>query len=305
MSCPLTPSPRKKQVLVTGADGQLGSELKRLLKQNPLKFDASFAGRHDLDIADKKAVENFFARHRDFDFVINCAAYTAVDKAETDIENCNKVNIAGVTNIVDAIIGSSTRLIQISSDYVFDGCKTLPYTEADAINPLSVYGSSKAKAEQIILDNVPEAVIIRTGWLYSSYGNNFVKTILKKARESAELKVVADQTGTPTYAADLADMILTAMTHNLDIPGGIYNFSNEGTATWYDFAKAIAELSGSTCVITPCSTAEYKTAANRPTYSVLDKTKTKQTLGIEIPTWRDSLSRCLAEIRKQEEQCQR
>lgn len=283
----------RKHVLVTGARGQLGHELTLALEAwDDVRFTA--VGREELDITDREAVERMLTALTP-DVVVNCAAYTAVDKAEDEPRRCLDINLEGVRNILKAIEGTKTRLIQISTDYVFDGTATEPYTEDYAMSPTGVYGRSKCEAERLIGRVRPDSVILRTGWLYSPYGHNFVKTILRKAVGGATLKVVNDQTGTPTSARDLAGAIVRIIEAE-DFKGGVYNYSNEGTATWYDFAKAIVESSGLTVDVVACSTADYPTRARRPAYSVLDKTKIKEILKIEIPHWSDSLAKCLERI---------
>lgn len=280
----------KNKVLITGCDGQLGYELQQSVLNYP-EIEAVFCNHHDLDITDHRKVESKL-NSGTFSHIVNCAAYTAVDNAEKDVHKCRAINVEGVKNIVEAVRNTPTRLIQVSTDYVFDGVKDKPYVENDSPNPLSVYGASKADAEQYILDRLPESVVLRTGWVYSGHGHNFVKTVLRNALAGNALKIVNDQQGTPTYAADMADTICRLIvSENAD--GGIYHYSGEGECTWYDFSRTIIRFAGITADITPCTTAEYPTPAKRPRYAVLDKSKIKDCLELEIPDWTDSLKRML------------
>lgn len=268
----------------------MGSELTEALRG----LDVTSAPRSVLDITDGQAVADFIGTGR-FTHVVNSAAYTAVDRAESDAETCRRVNVDGVENIVRAIGNTATKLIHISTDYVFDGKGDAPYAETDAPRPLSVYGLSKLESEKVISEHDVPAVVIRTGWLYSSYGRNFVKTILKMGAEGKRLRVVADQTGTPTCAADLAQAIRSIILAPEWIPG-VYHYGGEGRTTWFGFARTILELAGITAEIEPCSTAGYGAAAERPAFSVLDKSKIKRIYGIDIPYWKDSLRSCLEKI---------
>ncbi|MDE6157313.1 MAG: dTDP-4-dehydrorhamnose reductase [Muribaculaceae bacterium] len=277
------------RILVTGSEGQLGSELQLLLGG-----EALFVGHRELDLTDAVALEAFMRAHH-FDYVVNCAAYTAVDRAEEEKMQCSAANVGIPQNLARLAEELGYRIVHISTDYVFDGNSSRPYTEADKPSPLSVYGATKRKGETALLGLAPESVIIRTGWLYSSFGHNFVKTILARLKAGSALNVVCDQVGTPTYAADLALFIVNVI-HGHWTPG-IFNYSNEGVASWYDFAVAIAEEAGLDAQICPVSTSEYVTAAARPQYSVLDKTKVKATFGISIPHWRVSLRRCMKLIK--------
>ena len=276
-------------LLITGADGQLGQELRALLSA-----DTIFANREVLDITDKNAVKKFFSTH-DIDFVINCAAYTAVDKAEDDFEAADSVNRLGPALLAKY----GKRIIQVSTDYVFEGTTHLPYKEEDAVNPVSVYGSTKLAGEEAVLAEAETAVIIRTAWLYSSYGANFVKTMRRLGAERDSLGVIFDQIGTPTYAADLATAIVTILPQIKAGTKEIYHYSNEGVASWYDFAVAIMAESGLNCAVRPLETSEYPTKAARPTYSVLNKAKIRRDYGLTIPHWLDGLKRCIAELKKQ------
>lgn len=282
----------KQSVLVTGANGQLGSSLRKLTEDSLHIF--SFVDIDDLDLCDSDAVNNFFASNN-FDWIVNCAAYTNVDGAETDQEEAWEVNVSAVQNILNSINDSKTRLIHISTDFVFNGKKSSPYIEDDQPDPVSFYGKTKHESEKLVLGNSPNHIVVRTSWLYSKTGKNFVKTILNLAVEKPHINVVYDQIGTPTYSDDLANVILT-MLDEKNIEGGIYHYSNEGVASWYDFAHSIIELSGSNCKVNPITTGEYPTPAKRPNFSVMNKSKIKSTLGIEIPHWRDSLSILLKEL---------
>lgn len=281
-------------ILVTGSAGQLGNELKVSSKNYP-GYEFIFTDIDTLDITDREALIDTIKRN-DPDWIINCVAYNFVDKAETDQENAFRINSLAPGNISDAIKGSDCKLIHVSTDYVFDGCATTPYNENSVTNPQSAYGRSKLEGEKKALQH-PYTMIIRTSWLYSSFGNNFVKTILRLAGEKESIGVVFDQTGTPTYAADLADSILTIISkviRNQSVfTAGIYNFSNEGVCSWYDFATEITLEKGSKCRIKPILSKDFPSSALRPAYSVLDKNKVKETYGIEIPHWREGLKRCM------------
>jgi dTDP-4-dehydrorhamnose reductase len=284
----------KKNILLTGANGQLGSEIRKISADFPLF--AFFATDIDnLDICKKNDVEEFIKANK-IDFIINCAAYTAVDKAESDTDLCYKINRDAVKNIAEA--SGQARIIHISTDYVFDGNGNVPLKETDRTNPQSVYGASKLAGEEALQAICPDrAIIIRTAWLYSSFGNNFVKTMRRLGREKESLNVVNDQFGTPTYAADLAAAILHILTwteKNKSFPAGIYHYTDEGVCTWYDFTLKIHQIAGITdCKVHPVPASEYPTAAHRPAYSVLDKTKIKTSFALTIPEWQDSLQRCL------------
>ena len=275
-------------LLVTGANGQLGNELRLLLGEG-----AVYVGHGELDITDEAAVKAFFAGNS-FDFVINCAAYTAVDKAEDDTEAAEKVNSLGPLYLARY----GRRIVQISTDYVFDGTSCRPYTEKDAPNPVSVYGRTKLAGENAVLAGAECAVVIRTSWLYSSFGANFVKTMHRLGAERESLGVVFDQAGTPTYAADLAAAIVSMLPQIRPGMKEVCHFSNEGVASWYDFAVAIMEESHLACAVRPIESAEYPTRAARPAYSVLNKAKIKKDFGLSIPHWRDGLKRCVEAMKK-------
>ena len=276
--------------LVTGADGQLGRELRLVLGDRAVYADKAY-----LDITDEARVSAFFAE-RKFDVVINCAAYTAVDKAEDDAESADRVNRLGA----ELLARYGRRIIQISTDYVFDGESPRPYKEEDETRPMSVYGRTKRAGEEAVLAQADTAVIVRTSWLYSSFGGNFVKTMQRLGRERGSLGVVFDQVGTPTYAADLAAAV-TAMLS--EIPAGmkeIFHYSNEGVTSWYDFACAIMEMSGISCAVRPIESTEYPTRAARPSFSVLNKAKIKKRFGLAVPHWTDGLKRCVKTMERGE-----
>ena len=288
-------------ILITGCNGQLGNEMQLLAKENPQHkyfltdivipegLDATV-----LDITNRQAVEEFVETNQ-IDCIVNCAAFTAVDKAESAEELCNLLNNVAPGYLAQAVGKRGGSMIQVSTDYVFDGTNHTPYTEDQPTSPNSVYGRTKLAGEESVKTNCKNSMIIRTAWLYSIYGNNFVKTMIRLGKEKPELGVIFDQVGTPTYARDLAVVIMTAI--NKGIVPGTYHFSNEGVISWYDFTKAIHRICGiTTCHVRPLHTSEYPTPAARPHYSVLDKTKIKQTYGIEVPYWEDSLAECISKL---------
>lgn len=280
-------------ILITGCNGQLGNEMQLLEKEDTANnyFNTDVA---ELDITNVEAIEQFLAANN-IDGIVNCAAYTAVDKAEANEEFCTLLNAEAPGYLAHAIEKRGGWMIQISTDYVFDGTQHLPYQEDEDTCPNSVYGRTKLVGEFNVLKLCQQSMVIRTAWLYSTFGNNFVKTMIRLGNERPELGVIADQIGTPTYARDLARIIMTAISKG--IQPGIYHFTNEGVASWYDFTKAIHRLAGiTTCHVRPLHTSEYPTAAQRPPYSVLDKTKIKQTYGIEIPYWEESLKECIDKL---------
>ena len=277
-------------ILITGCRGQLGNEL-QLLEENYPQHNWFNTDVEELDISNQLAIEQFVAENR-IQGIVNCAAYTAVDKAESEKEKCTTLNTVAPAYLAAAIEKRNGWMIQISTDYVFNGTKHTPYIETDTPCPESVYGSTKLAGEMGVLKFCKKSVVIRTAWLYSSFGSNFVKTMLRLGREKAQLGVVFDQIGTPTYARDLASAIMTIIEKGI-IPG-VFHFSNEGVISWYDFAKAIHRIAGiTTCQVSPLHTEEYPTPACRPHYSVLDKTKIKNTYGIMIPYWEESLGDCM------------
>lgn len=282
-----------KNILITGANGQLGNEM-RLVAATDTERVYHFTDVAELDICDQDAVERFVVEHA-IDCIVNCAAYTNVNKAEEDTVLCDKLNHLAPANLARVAAKHGAALIHVSTDYVFNGQHYIPYRENDITCPNSVYGTTKLAGEQAIQSLCPDTVIVRTAWLYSTFGNNFVKTMLRLGSERAELGVVFDQIGTPTYARDLARVIQHIIYKGI-VPG-IYHYSNEGVCSWYDFTKAIFELGGiTTCALNPLHTDEYPTPAARPHYSVLDKTKIKQTYGVEVPYWMDSLRECIEQL---------
>lgn len=280
-------------ILVTGADGQLGNEFRVLVPAYP-EYDFLFVTKAELDINDAAAIEKYFTENT-INYCINCAAYTAVDKAESEAATAFLINADAVANIAKTCKARNTQLIHISTDYVFDGTADQPYQESDKTNPVSVYGRSKLKGEAEALQHCPSTIIIRTAWLYSSFKNNFVKTMLRLMKERESINVVSNQVGCPTYAADLALAIMRLIKSgkSLDNPG-IYHYSNAGETNWYEFAIAIKKLSGSDCIVNAITTDQYPTAAKRPAYSVLDTAKIEEIFAVTVPQWKESLQKCLA-----------
>lgn len=289
-----------KTILITGATGQLGQEFQVLTEKFP-GFNFIFAGKFELDITNPQYVADFFRKNR-FDYCVNCAAYTAVDKAESEPDLAFALNVDGVRELAQSCITRDIPLIHLSTDYVYHSEPGRPFRESDKTDPQSVYARTKLEGERVAMAVHPMTMVIRTSWVYSSFGHNFVKTMLRLARERDEIKVVNDQIGTPTYARDLANAILTMIqkVEDEEVPSvhlrGIYHYSNEGETNWYEFAKAIFALRGLDVKLSPVTTAEFPTPALRPPYSVLDKTKIKTTFGLEIPDWMESLKDCLALI---------
>jgi dTDP-4-dehydrorhamnose reductase len=282
-----------KTILVTGANGQLGKEF-RVLAASYSQYNFLFAAKDDLAIDNHEAVKKYFSE-TPVDFCINCAAYTAVDKAETEKETAFLINAAAVGNLAAVCAQFKAQLIHISTDYVFDGSSQQPYKETDRTNPLNTYGQSKLAGEQLALHYDPAVIIIRASWLYSSFGNNFVKTMLRLMKEKESINVVNDQVGCPTYAADLAQCILKIIEKHaaFHIPYTIFNYCNEAAISWYQFATAIKELSNSNCIINPIPSSQYPTPAKRPPYAVLNTGRIKEVFALNIPQWRESLEKCL------------
>lgn len=281
---------KQMNILVTGCNGQLGSEI-RLLEADYPQHVFFNTDRNELDITDQSAV-NEFVNSNAIDGIINCAAYTAVDKAEAYKQLCTALNSEAPAYLAAAVEARGGWMVHVSTDYVFDGTKHTPYVETDTPCPDSVYGSTKLAGELAVSKFCKRTMIVRTAWLYSPFGGNFVKTMLRLGKERPELGVVFDQIGTPTYAYDLAVAIMTAV--DKGVKPGIYHFSNEGVCSWYDFTKAIHRIAGITsCRVKPLHTSEYPTPATRPAYSVLDKTKIKETYGLDIPYWEESLEKCI------------
>ena len=284
------------KVLVTGKNGQLGSEIRSITNEFE-HFDFTFANSKELDISSKSNVDDFFNKNN-FDAVINCAAYTAVDLAESEQEKANDVNHLGVKHLVDVCEKYNCKLIHISTDYVFDGTNNIPYKESDAVCPVGVYGNTKQLGEQVILNSSIKAIIIRTSWVYSTFGNNFVKTMIRLGSERDELGVIVDQVGSPTNAKDLARVCLIALSNIEKWKNNpeIYHYSNEGVVSWYDFATAIMEIAKLNCHVKPIETSEYPTNALRPQYSILNKKKIVSKFNIKVPHWKISLSNTLNKL---------
>jgi dTDP-4-dehydrorhamnose reductase len=295
----------KPVILVTGANGQLGKELQVLAEFHD-NYSFVFATKEDLPIQDEAQVQQYFSKHKPA-FCVNCAAYTAVDKAENDKETAFAVNATATGILAAASRSHNTKFIHISTDYVFDGQSPVPYKEDAPVNPMNTYGVTKLKGEQLCLEKNPDAIIIRTAWVYSGFGNNFVKTMIRLMSERPSVNVVNDQVGTPTYAADLARCIMHIIlvsqpkTQNPK-PGtgnwvpGIFHYSNKGRISWYDFAVAIKEMTHSNCVVNPIPSSQYPTPAKRPSFSLLDTHKIDETYHCEIPEWKDGLERCLQKL---------
>ena len=285
------------KVLIIGSNGQLGSEIKEIATKYS-KLDFIFKDLPELDICNFEALQAFIMDNN-INAIINCAAYTAVDKAEEDAEIAEKVNSKGVINIVNALQTVNGKLIHISTDYVFDGNHFLPYKETDPVSPIGVYGETKRAGELAVINSDIDSIVIRTSWLYSAYGNNFVKTMMRLGKEKERLNVIFDQIGTPTFAGDLANTCLAILSNEqnrIDKAGKVYHFSNEGVASWYDFATAVMKINKLDCEVLPIETKDYPTLAKRPHYSVLNKAKIKQNFKITIPYWRDSLEECIQKL---------
>ena len=283
------------KLLITGANGQLGNEMRVALQQYPL-IEALYTDVDTLDITDLAQLDAFVATEG-ISHIVNCAAYTAVDKAEDDEPTATKVNVDAVRNLGVVAKKYGAKIVHVSTDYVFDGCGHKPYTEDMPVCPTNVYGRTKLAGEEALVAECEDAIIIRTSWLYSSFGNNFVKTMLRLGRERDTLNVIFDQVGTPTYAADLAQVIFTIIAER-EWVAGIYHFSNEGVCSWYDFTIMIHRLAGIECRVMPIESSAYPVRTPRPHYSVLNKSKIKTTFGIEVPYWVESLQRCLNILEK-------
>jgi dTDP-4-dehydrorhamnose reductase len=284
-------------ILVTGANGQLGSEIRNVSNEYE-QFKFFFRNSQELDICKLDSLIEFVSRNK-IDTIINCAAYTAVDKAEEEPEIARNVNVGGVENLVKVMVAVHGKLIHFSTDYVFDGDHFMPYQENDTASPIGVYGKTKRDGELAVLNSNVDGIVIRTSWLYSTFGNNFVKTILKLGKEKSKLNIVSDQIGTPTFAGNLAIAsldILSKRHTRIDNNGKIYHYSNEGVASWYDFAVEILKIGNIDCQVFPIETKDHPTLAKRPHYSVLNKAKIKNDFGLEIPYWRDSLVKCIGKL---------
>ena len=286
------------KVLITGSNGQLGSEIKELASDYE-NLECVFKDLPELDICDTKMLTTCIV-DENINAVINCAGYTEVDKAEEDPEIAEQVNSKGVLNLVDALKKVDGKLIHISTDYVFDGNHSQPYKESDPVSPIGVYGETKREGELVVLNSSIDAIVIRTSWLYSVYGDNFVKTMLRLGNEKKSIQVVSDQKGTPTFAKDLAktclDILSDASSTKISKKGSLYHYSDEGVTSWYNFATAIMEIGNIDCKVIPIETKDYPTQARRPMYSVLDKSKIKSDFKVTIPHWRDSLTNCIKKI---------
>jgi dTDP-4-dehydrorhamnose reductase len=284
------------KILVFGASGQLGHCLKKVASEWS-SLEIIFPDENEANILNLDGLKLVFQKYQPT-YCVNCAAYTAVDKAEDDVEIARKVNKDGAANLAVLCSTYKATLIQVSTDFVFEGNTTQPLLEGDKANPINVYGLTKLEGEQAVAEALTEHYIIRTSWLYSEYGNNFVKTMLRLGAEKDELKIIADQVGTPTYAIDLAGCILTIIAHD-NQQYGIYHYSNEGVTSWYDFAMGIFDISNTQVKVYPVRTAEYATRAIRPAFSVMDKSKIKTTFNIEVPYWRKSLEVCISRLKEQ------
>ena len=284
-----------KNILVTGANGQLGMEFRELQKEFPL-FRFLFASKDELSITDSTSIRSYFSQHA-IDHCINCAAYTAVDKAETEKDIALQVNAAAVGNLAAVCKEYKTTFIHFSTDYVFNGTATEPYKPTDSTDPVNFYGQTKLEGEEFALTNNSDSIIIRTSWVYSSFGKNFVKTMLRLMAEKESIGVVADQYGCPTYAADLAHAVMQIISHD-KIQPGIYHYCNTGIINWHQFATAVKEISNSSCMVNPIATSDYPTPASRPAYSALDNGLIAATFDLRIPGWRESLEQCIHLIAK-------
>jgi dTDP-4-dehydrorhamnose reductase len=283
------------KILITGANGQLGNEFRALETRYPA-HSFIFLTRADLSVNDESNVKKMLMLHRP-DWCINCAAYTAVDKAESEKEPAMSINADAAGILASACAGMDVRFIHISTDYVFDGSSAIPYREDDATGPINVYGQTKLRGEQLVLQKNPRAIILRTSWVYSAHGHNFVKTMIRLMKERESINVVNDQVGSPTYAADLAQAILDIIESPAAAKAkGIFHYSNEGQISWYQFALAIKELTGSNCKVNPVSSSQYPTPARRPQFSLLDKTKISAAFKLHIPYWKDSLKICTGKL---------
>lgn len=277
-----------KRILVTGANGQLGQSIHEV-SSNYTDFEFTFVTRNELDITNETLIQQYFSENQ-FDAVVNCAAYTAVDLAESDVDNARLINATATKYLAEATAQAKIPFIHISTDYVFDGTVSTPRLESDQVNPIGVYGQTKLEGEELALSINPQTIIIRTAWVYSKYAKNFVKTMLWLFKEKEEIGVINDQIGSPTNAVDLADAIAQILSKD-ELVYGIYNYSNEGECSWFDFASKIKELTSSSIKINSIPTSAYPTPAKRPAYSLLDKTKIKETYQIKIPNWEESLAK--------------
>lgn len=285
-----------KKLLVTGANGQLGNCLRAIAKDYP-ELEFLFTDVGELDICDNDAVLKYVDAHRP-EYIINCAAYTAVDKAEDDEPLCRRINAEAVANLAGAAAGVGARMIHVSTDYVFDGTNHTPYNPEDKTNPVSAYGRTKLEGEQAMAQICPDSMTIRTAWLYSEYGGNFLKTMIRYGNERPEMRVIADQIGTPTYAADLAEAIMAVVQSQTGFIPGVYHYTNEGVCSWYDFAVSIYRIAKMATSVVPIETKDYPSKAARPAYSVLNKAKIKNNYHLTIPHWETSLEKCIQRLKQ-------
>ena len=292
------------KILVTGKNGQLGKSIRKIITNNEQTDEFVFTGREELDFSSTDSIASYF-NHNNFDIIINCAAHTAVDKAEEEAVLANQINHLAVAQLAQISEIQQAKLIHVSTDYVFDGESDKPYTETDETNPINVYGKTKLAGEIALQEIMPtDAIIIRTSWVYSEYGNNFVKTMLRLGKQRDELSVVGDQIGSPTYATDLANAILDTIQNKAFKEVGqetqIYHYSNAGELSWYEFAKEIFELSGIQCSVSPITTEQYPTPAKRPKNTLMNKDKIAETFSVNIPDWKESLNTCMTILKEQQ-----
>jgi dTDP-4-dehydrorhamnose reductase len=292
------------KILVTGKNGQLGKSIHKIVTNNEQTDEFVFVGREELDLSSTDSITSYF-NHNNFDIIINCAAHTAVDKAEEEAVLANQINHLAVAQLAQIAKTQQAKLIHISTDYVFDGESDKPYTGADATNPINIYGKTKLAGEKALQEIMPtDAIIIRASWVYSEYGNNFVKTMLRLGKQRDELNVVSDQTGSPTYATDLAEVILEIINdkdcQDKDWLTEIYHYSNEGEISWYEFAKEIFELADIQCSVSPITTEQYPTPAKRPKNTLMNKDKIAETFSVNIPDWKESLNTCVTILKEQQ-----
>ena len=278
----------EKNILITGGSGQLGQAFKSIMGEKGALYPSS----EEFNITSLESIQNFLAEHKNINMIINCAAYTQVDAAEENQELAHKINVEGPKNLAK----TGLPIVHISTDYVFDGTSTTPYKETDKTTAINTYGQTKLEGENAILNIAENAIIIRTSWLYSEFANNFLKTMCRLFAEKESLTIIADQVGTPTYAGDLVDAVLKIIPQMNKENKGVYHFSNEGIASWYDFAYDILTHRKEDCILSPMSSEDYPTKAKRPSYSVLDKSKIKETFGIHIPNWQEGVRKCLKNL---------
>jgi len=292
------------KILVTGKNGQLGKSIRKIITNNEQTDEFVFTGREELDFSSTDSIASYF-NHNNFDIIINCAAHTAVDKAEEEAVLANQINHLAVAQLAQISEIQQAKLIHVSTDYVFDGEGGKHYTETDETNPINVYGRTKLAGEKALQEIMPtDAIIIRTSWVYSEYGNNFVKTMLRLGKQRDELSVVGDQIGSPTYATDLANAILGTIQNKAFKEVGqetqVYHYSNAGELSWYEFAKEIFELSGIQCSVSPITTEQYPTPAKRPKNTLMNKDKIAETFSVNIPDWKESLNTCMTILKEQQ-----